>query len=68
MREGESVELTETVCECVPLEVILATLAVNVPLPVAERECQLAVAEADSVTFVVAEWVAEALDEGACKD
>ena len=41
------VELSMALCECVPLALWLAWLAVKMPLPVAEDEGQLAVAEAD---------------------
>ena len=51
--EGLFEALTETVRECEALALLLAWLAVMEPLPVAEGESQLAVAEADSVPFSV---------------
>ena len=53
VKEKHSDGEPDAVGECVPLVDWLAWLAVRVPLPEAEGESQLAVAEADSVPFSV---------------
>jgi hypothetical protein len=53
VNEKHSEGVPEAVCECVPLVDWLAWLAERAPLPDAEGESQLAVAEADSVPFGV---------------
>ena len=60
--EGLFEALTETVRECEALALLLAWLAVMEPLPVAEGESQLAVAETDAVALT--EGVRETEEQG----